>query len=154
MIHYIVRLCIAAVAVLTSVAGCSAPTENEVFVKRQDRDAYGGYHFRLSMEDSLKVHTLVIYTMIDASMKDFREMPDVIPFHLTAVSPSGKRFMETVGLRKDDFVRKTLFSWQYESVYREGFIPSEAGDWTLAVKVAGEDRFRGLRGIGIKHIES
>ena len=136
---------------LSAAVCCSAPAGRETFVKQSVRDSGGRYVFSIDLGDSISVHTLEFYTMIDASDRDFDAMPAMIPLRIEAVSPSGEEYSETVGLPRDSYVRKTPFSVQYGSVYREGFVPSEYGMWTLSVKVLGEDSFPGLRGMGLRH---
>lgn len=150
--HNLLR-CILAFMLLCTAVSCGTPAEESSFVRQSDRDSSGKYAFKVSLDDSLHRHTLEIYTMIDAPEKAFGSMPGMIPLHIEAIAPSGKRYAETVGIPKDSCTIENSFSRQYGSVYRQGFVPSEYGEWTIQIKVVGEDRFPGLRGLGLKHTE-
>lgn len=141
------------VAVLI-VSACGAPVDNESFVRRGDRSSDGGYVFSVDMSDSTCRYTLTLFTMLDAPPREINGMPALMELHVTAVSPSGRSYTEKVGLPRDGAVREDFFSRQYESLYREGFIPSEYGRWDISIKIQDEDKFRGLRGLGLKYTKS
>lgn len=149
---YVLLRGMAAGILIFLAASCGEPAENGSFVKQSGRDTYGRYMFSIDLSDSLRKHTILIYTMIDAGRKDFGRMPELLPFSILAVSPSGREYAENAGLPKDSYSREEPFSRQYEAVYREGFEPSEYGIWKIYITVPGENRFPGLRGIGLKHI--
>ncbi len=132
---------------------CSEPSIRENFIKQSDKNADGSYRFNLDLSDSLRSNTLCIYALIDASEPEFEKMPSLIPLRIEALSPSGARYSEEVGIPIDSFVKSTSYSRQYESLYRSGFYPVRYGEWILSVTVIGEDKFKGFRGIGIKHIK-
>ena len=139
-----------AACLLLSVLSCGAPAEKGEFV-RQSGKTSDGYVFSVDMSDSLCLHALYFYTMIDASPSVFEKMPDIIPLQVKAVSPSGKVYMENVGIRKDGFSKASFYSRRYEPLYRSGFSLSEYGQWSVRVMIPGEERFKGLRGLGLKH---
>ena len=106
------------------------------------------------MSDSTCRYTLTLFTMLDAPPREINGMPALMELHVTAVSPSGRSYTEKVGLPRDGAAREDFFSRQYESLYREGFIPSEYGRWDISIKIQDEDKFRGLRGLGLKYTKS
>ena len=146
------RVCLAAV-VFSVAMSCGRPAEDGQFIRKSSLQDDGTYRFKVSMDDSLRKHSLALFAVIDVSGRDFESMPQVIWLQIDAVSPSGKLYSEKVGLDKDSHIRDTFFSRQYESVYRSGFSPVEYGEWTIGIKMADEDSFPGLRGIGLKHSE-
>ena len=79
---------------LSAAVCCSAPAGRETFVKQSGRDSGGRYVFSIDLGDSISVHTLEFYTMIDASDRDFDAMPAMIPLRIEAVSPSGEEYSE------------------------------------------------------------
>ena len=121
-----------AACLLLSVLSCGAPAEKGEFV-RQSGKTSDGYVFSVDMSSV------------------FEKMPDIIPLQVKAVSPSGKVYMENVGIRKDGFSKASFYSRRYEPLYRSGFSPSEYGQWSVRVMIPGEERFKGLRGLGLKH---
>lgn len=143
----------AVIAALAMCLSCGRPSVSESFVRQSGRDSLGRYCFSLDLSDSMRSNSLYFYTMIDAADCAFREMPSEMPLHVELVSPAGKHFCEDVSIVKDSFAVRSQFSWQYELPYRTGFMPVEYGEWHMAVTVAGENRFPGLRGLGMRHIK-
>lgn len=135
-----------------SAVSCGAPEETGAFVRSTGKDDGGNYRFSVDYGDSLCRYSLYFYTVIDASTDDFDAMPRIIPLEVEAISPSGRLYGETVGIDKDSCMRRSSYSRQYESLYRNGFVPVEYGQWTFRVKVIGEERFPGLRGLGLKSV--
>lgn len=132
---------------------CSEPLVHESFVRQSEKESDGSYRFTVDFGDSLRLNTLYIYALIDAPESAFSRMPDIIPLKIDIESPSGIRYSETVAVPTDSFATSTSYSRQYESLYRSHFTSSEYGQWVLSVSVIGEDRFRGFRGVGFKHIK-
>ncbi len=132
---------------------CSEPSIRENFIKQSGKNADGSYRFNIDLSDSLRSNTLYIYALIDASEPEFDKMPSFIPLRIEALAPSGSKYCEEVGIPTDSFVKSTRYSRQYESLYRSGFNPVQYGEWILSVTVIDEDKFKGFRGIGLKHVK-
>lgn len=134
---------------LICICSCTRPDAREEFRKASDKEN-GSYCFRIDMEDSLYSYDLDLYTRIDCRPAQFTSMPDTIRMKMDYTSPSGKRYTEMFGAAKDSFSQSSSFSKEYIIPYRRDLVPVEHGIWNLYITVCNEDRFPGMRGIGIQ----
>ena len=115
------------------LAACSEPASCERFLRS---DGTGEYSVPVVMNDSTATYDVSFYTAIDKTVM----RPDPLasfPMQLVWRSPSGRYFSESVYYPADSL----------RVCYRRGLVPSEPGEWTLAVTIAPEPS--GLRGMGL-----
>ena len=110
---------------------CSRPLSTEIFV-RSDEARDGVYVFDLTLADSLVNYDFWFYSCtLDEPLTS-------LPLNVQWLSPSGRRFSETVYMRKVD-------SDGERELYRSGVVLSEGGQWRLSVRPLGvDDNFCGL----------
>ncbi len=146
------RFCSASILLLTvllALFSCSPPPSMEAFVKVSGRDESGRYPFVLDMEDSLAVYSIHLYTRVDCSLAEFSDMGDMA-VDVQLESPSGRRYVERVYIRKNDFVSVSGLARDYNMPYRTGFRPSEYGMWNMYLTLPSVDHEdSGIRGMGV-----
>ena len=106
---------------------------------RSDRADNGVYVFDLELEDSVTVYDFWFYSRtVSRSISS-------LPLNVQWLSPSGRRFSETVYMKSVDADGE-------KELYRSGVVLSEAGLWRLSVRPVGvDDEFCGLGVICKEH---
>ena len=123
----IIRLILAAAALILLAPSCSEPDSTEQFILNRD----GTYSFSVDMSRTGCAYDLSFYSRVDSwhKVKEF-------PIDVEWTSPSGRRYRERVY-----FVRE-----KHDRVpYRTGVIPEENGIWKLDAKAD----VKGLTGLGL-----
>lgn len=138
-------LCLAALL----VCSCARPDAREEFRKASAKEN-GSYCFSIDMRDTLCSYDLDLCTRIDCRPAEFASMPDSIMMNMVYTSPSGRKFAEKFAAAKDSFSQSSSFSKEYIIPYRRDLVPAEHGIWNLCITVGNENRFPGMRGIGIQ----
>ena len=116
------------VLLLMGAAACTRPVSEEQYVFD---DGSGQFDFQVDMSDSLCVYDLSFYTRLES-----RQSPPGFPIRVYLISPSGKRFSES--LFYDASAALVV-------PYRSDLSPVEPGVWTLSVRARAE----GLKGMGL-----
>jgi len=126
-VNKIIRLVLAAAALILLAPSCAEPDSTEQFVLNKD----GSYSFSVDMSRSDCAYDLSFYSRVDSwhKVKEF-------PIEVVWTSPSGKRYQERVYFVRESHDRMP---------YRTGVIPDENGVWTLDAKAD----VKGLRGLGL-----
>lgn len=120
------------------LAGCARPLSTEMFV-RSDRADNGVYVFDLELEDSVTVYDFWFYS------RTVSRGISSLPLNVQWLSPSGRRFSETVYMKSVDADGE-------KELYRSGVVLSESGLWRLSVRPVGvDDEFCGLGVICKEH---
>lgn len=112
-------------------AGCSRPLSTETFVRR-DNAANGVYVYEIELTDTLSTYDIWFYG------RTLSGVLQSLPLNVQWLAPSGKRFSETVYMKRIDTDGE-------KELYRSGVVPSEPGKWQLSVRPVGvDDDFCGL----------
>lgn len=124
---------LAGLAAVFMVCSCGQPLVESGYLRSGDAPAPGRYVFDLNLTDSLSTYTLSFYSVMDLAESSCTA-PD-IALEISLQAPSGRTFGETVALpsgmwRSDGKMQAVL-----REVYRDGFVPSEYGVWTMELKV-------------------
>ncbi|MGN0189487.1 MAG: hypothetical protein ACI395_08235 [Candidatus Cryptobacteroides sp.] len=135
---------IAGLAAVFSVCSCAEPLVESGYMRSADAPVAGHYVFDLNLTDTLSTYTLSFYSVIDG-VTDGCPVPEM-DVEVGLRSPSGQKFSETVGLPSGKWRREGKMQAVFREVYRDGFVPSEYGVWTLELDVA--PACTGLCGIG------
>lgn len=121
----------AVLAAALLAAGCSRPLSTEIFV-RSSQAENGVYVFDLTLADSLAPYDFWFYS------RTLGTEISSLPLNVQWLAPSGKRFSETVYMKKVDADGES-------ELYRSGVVPAESGQWRLSVRPVGvDDDFCGL----------
>lgn len=107
-------------AVMLSALACSAPTDTEIFIRR-DQSSAGVYVFDFPMTDSLACYDISFFSRAES------ETLKSVELTVLWLSPSGESDNETVYMR--EITRRGT-----EEVYREGVRPAEPGNWRISVR--------------------
>ena len=118
---------------LAALSACRQPRAREFFLRANDS---GEYSFSLDLSDTLAAYDISFYTALDRP-PFHRDTLVCFPMQIVWRSPSGRYFSETVYYPADSVKAR----------YRTGLIPSEYGDWTVAVTLPSQPA--SLRGLGI-----
>ncbi len=140
---------ISVMAFLVFALSCSRPLATENFIRSSEAGAGGVYAYSLDLSDSLTSYSLYFYTRIDSPGQDSRNLPD-IGLEADLFSPSGKRYTGRIRIPGESACRSGYFAKDYYFLYRSGFVPSEAGEWLMSVRVEDRDSLHGFRGLGIR----
>ena len=111
---------ISAFALAMLVLACSAPTDTELFV-RKDQAQNGVYIFDFPMADSLARYDVSFYSR--AEKLDLQG----VELSVLWLAPSGDSANETVYMK--EITRKGSVE-----LYRAGVIPAETGTWRISVR--------------------
>lgn len=125
--------CLAGLAAVFMVSSCAEPLIESGYVRSGDAPAPGRYVFELDLTDSLSTYTLSFYSVADR--EDSSCLAPDISLEISLLSPSGRKFGETVALPSDRWRTEGNMQAVLREVYRDGFVPSEYGVWTMELNV-------------------
>lgn len=117
------RAAVIVLAVLLALTGCRRPLSTELFV-RADRAESGVYMFDIELEDSLSAYDFWFYGRTSGGSISS------LPLNVQWLSPSGRRFSETVYMKSVDADGE-------RELYRSGVVPAEGGLWRISVRPIG-----------------
>lgn len=142
------RLALLAVALLPLVS-CHETLEREYFLRSSERSELGSYVFTLPLPDSLRTYDLSFFTRMTASERKVAAMKDTVTYHVALKSPSGIYYTGSGCFLTSCCTDTSPFSRVYVIPFRQGFRPSEYGDWLMYLTIRDEDEY-GFDGFGIK----
>lgn len=134
---------------LLLICSCSAPDKDYEYkdLNRKGFDTRDTLSYTVSLSDSLSVYDIFLCSRLSPKLS-----LEKINLLITAVSPSGKQYCETIEVPVNKTKNHGLQDIEWH--YRTNIIPNEYGDWKLSILfLDGEARnnylLNGIYGLGV-----